>query len=176
LFLGRPGVGKTTLAKLVGKELGVPVVVLHAASADEGGSFVERVIQSDGGILFIDEIHALDRRMCESLYTVIDSGTLTVEEEQPAYGVVFRAIYSEELLPEGMEWDGPGNYPVSEQVGYNRVLAQRSVKAAIIGATTDEALLPAPLLSRLGGLKVHLRTYSAEELVQIVEIRAPPII
>src|SRR4029077_1482496 len=121
LLLGRAGTGKTTLAKLIGKELEVPTVTVHASSADDKDQFTQRILAADGGILFIDEIHSLDKKMSESLYTVIDSGTLVVNGQRPVYGVQFRAIYDSSLLPEGMLWEGPRNYPVQEIVGYTDV-------------------------------------------------------
>ena len=171
LLLGRAGTGKTTLAKMIGKELDVPVVLVHASSVDDKNNFTQRILDADGGILFIDEIHSLDKKMAENLYTVIDSGTLVYNAEVPVVGTVSRAVFSEEQLPEGMTWHGVDNYWVPEQIGYQTVQSHREVSVSVIGATTDEALLSPPLLSRLSGLKVHLRTYTREELVDTIRVR-----
>lgn len=77
LFVGPPGLGKTTLAHLVASELGVPLVVVHAPAVERPGDLAA-VLAGMGGpsVVFIDEVHALDRAAEEVLYPAMEDGTL----------------------------------------------------------------------------------------------------
>ncbi len=79
LFYGPPGLGKTTLAHLIGKETGAPV-------RSTSGPAIERVADlasvltnlTPGEILFIDEIHRLNKTIEEVLYPAMESGSLDI--------------------------------------------------------------------------------------------------
>lgn len=177
LFLGKSGHGKTRLAQLVAKEMGKPLSVLHGPSAIDRSDVSKAVLAAKDGILFIDETHALSKRLCEDLYTVLDSGTITVQESTPSYFDTYIQVWSEEELPENRrsEWYGPGKYLMPSIVGYEVTEKTLNLGLTVIGATTDEGLLPSPFLRRLSGLKVYLRTYRLEEMVEIGKMRAAEI-
>ena len=79
LFYGPPGLGKTTLAHLVGKQTGSPV-------RSTSGPAIERVADlasiltnlAPGEILFIDEIHRLNKAIEEVLYPAMESQSLDI--------------------------------------------------------------------------------------------------
>jgi putative ATPase len=70
LFWGPPGVGKTTLAKLIGEHLSLPFVQLSAINA--GVSDIRKIIsdaKNSGKILlFLDEIHRFNKMPAKSMY------------------------------------------------------------------------------------------------------------
>ena len=183
LFLGQPGRGKSTLAKALASELDCPFVIVHGPSIRDahGGkeheTIADRIREAAGGILFIDEIHALSRTVAEDIYRAIDEGQITVTEQatetvlQPEY---YPALSQADLPPE--LWDefalaGPGMYKamVATEVPSKAVVTKtiNVGPVTIIGATTDEAMLPPAFLSRLSALVVRLRAYTAEEMANI---------
>ncbi len=75
LLYGGPGFGKTTLSHLIGNELGVPIQVTTGAVIDKSGDIVSILSTMEkGGVLFIDEIHRLNRNIEEILYPIMESG------------------------------------------------------------------------------------------------------
>lgn len=180
LFLGSSGRGKTKLASEVARETGKHMVILHCPSITDRSEVVEKIIEAEDAILFLDEIHALPRQIAEDLYTVIDEGKITLFNETIEYTkrVSTYAVYEEQLTP-GIsgDWMGPGSY----YVGANpkRILTKEEVVLqggiTIIGATTDEALLPTAFLSRLSQLKVYLRPYTPVELATISTLHAETV-
>lgn len=169
LLLGRSGNGKTHLARCIAQEMQVPFVVMHAPSMIERKEITDKIIEADGGILFIDEIHALNRSICEDMYSVIDNGVVLAEV--PVYGnqLTSKWVDSTADLPANCvePWIGPGLYAFTESVVIGYQTQQKSVTVSIVGATTDESLLPTPFYNRLSQLKVHLRQYTNEELTTI---------
>lgn len=73
LFDGPPGLGKTTFATVIPKELGVPVQIANAAAMTATKDIVPYLTNAVGGsVLFIDEIHRLPRAVEEFLYPVME--------------------------------------------------------------------------------------------------------
>jgi Holliday junction DNA helicase RuvB len=69
LLAGPPGLGKTTLAGIVGTELGVAVRVTSGPALERAGDLASVLTNlDDGEVLFIDEIHRLPRVVEEVLY------------------------------------------------------------------------------------------------------------
>jgi len=73
LFCGPPGLGKTTLAYVVANELQVTIKVTSGPSLGKPRDLVGLLTSlRNGDILFIDEIHRLDPRVEEYLYTAME--------------------------------------------------------------------------------------------------------
>ena len=79
LLHGPAGLGKTTLALIIGKMLGVPIHTTSGPMIERAGDIVSLVSTLEsGGILFIDEIHRINRNIEETLYPIMESGGISV--------------------------------------------------------------------------------------------------
>lgn len=98
ILWGPPGVGKTTLAKIIAQTLDIPFYTLSAVSS--GVKEVRDVIESarknqffgtQSPILFIDEIHRFSKSQQDSLLAAVETGAITLigaTTENPSFEVI----------------------------------------------------------------------------------------
>lgn len=92
IFWGPPGVGKTTLARIIGNELGLQFYQLSAISA--GVAEVRKVIEDAKTLgkvlLFLDEIHRFNKSQQDALLGAVESGRIVLigaTTENPSFEV-----------------------------------------------------------------------------------------
>lgn len=101
ILWGPPGVGKTTLARIISKTINAPFYTISAVTAGvkEVREVIERCRQDAGSmfgqgarpILFIDEIHRFSKSQQDSLLGAVESGIVTLigaTTENPSFEVI----------------------------------------------------------------------------------------
>ncbi|MBO6137745.1 MAG: Holliday junction branch migration DNA helicase RuvB [Lachnospiraceae bacterium] len=79
LFYGPPGLGKTTLAGIIAEEMGVNMKITSGPAIEKPGELAAILNNlQEGDLLFIDEIHRLNRQVEEVLYPAMEDFAIDI--------------------------------------------------------------------------------------------------
>ncbi len=93
IFWGPPGVGKTTLARIIAQQTGMPFFSLSAIASGvkDVRAVLEQATENGKAILFIDEIHRFNKAQQDSLLGAVENGTIILigaTTENPSFEVI----------------------------------------------------------------------------------------
>ncbi|MDP3988337.1 MAG: Holliday junction branch migration DNA helicase RuvB [Candidatus Levybacteria bacterium] len=79
LFYGPPGLGKTTLSQLIAKQMGANIKITSGPAIERAGDLASILTNLEkGDVLFIDEIHRLNKVVEETLYSAMEDFVLDI--------------------------------------------------------------------------------------------------
>jgi Holliday junction DNA helicase RuvB len=91
LLCGPPGLGKTTVAHILGKEMGANVATAHGPAVEHKGQLAALLTRMErGDVLFIDEIHRLSPVIEENLYTAVEDFRIDIVQGDGPYAATLQ--------------------------------------------------------------------------------------
>jgi Holliday junction DNA helicase RuvB len=146
LLSGPPGLGKTSLARILAHEMGGRLIELIGSSVKNPHDMAHQLSQLKANdVMFVDELHALPRKVEELLYPAMEDGTVTTNEKG-----------FDDLVKQ-----------LGIRQGQQATKTHRLPAFTLVGATTLLGLTTAPLRSRFRQI-IELEPYSVTDLQQIV--------
>ena len=146
LLSGPPGLGKTTLARLIASEMGGRLVEMIGSAVKTPHDMTQHLLQLKAhDVLFVDEVHAVPRRIEETLYPAMEDGLIRTSERG------FDDLVKQLGIRDGRQSARTHQLP----------------PFTLVGATTLQGLVSAPLRSRFRQV-LELQPYAAAELQRIV--------
>ncbi len=119
LLCGPPGLGKTTLANILAKEMGVTLHTTSGPAVEHKGALAGLLTKLEAGdVLFIDEIHRLNATVEESLYPAIESFEIDIMTGDGPYATTIQLAVKPFCLIGATTRTGLLTAPLLSRFGY----------------------------------------------------------
>lgn len=119
LFCGPPGLGKTTLAYILAKEMGVTLHATSGPAVEHKGALAGLLTKLEtGDVLFVDEIHRLSPVVEEALYPAIEAFQIDIMTGEGAYATTIQLPLKPFCLVGATTRTGLLTAPLMSRFGY----------------------------------------------------------
>ncbi len=119
LFCGPPGLGKTTLAHILAKEMGVTLHATSGPAVEHKGALAGLLTKLEtGDVLFVDEIHRLSPVVEEALYPAIEGFQIDIMTGEGAYATTIQLPLKPFCLVGATTRTGLLTAPLMSRFGY----------------------------------------------------------
>ena len=123
LFHGPPGLGKTTLAYIIAREMGITLVSTSGPALEKGGDLISILTHlEEGTLLFIDEIHRLPKVVEEFLYPAMEDFAIDFIFDRGVHARTHRYRLQKFTLVGATTRSGLLSAPLRERFGIFRTL------------------------------------------------------
>jgi Holliday junction DNA helicase RuvB len=158
LLCGPPGLGKTTLAYILAKEMGVSLHATSGPAVEHKGALAGLLTKLESGdVLFIDEIHRLNVTVEESLYPAIESFQIDVMTGDGPYSTTLQLGLKPFCLIGATTRTGLLTAPLLARFGYVMRLDYYPVEELVLIVERSARLLGVPV-SPEGAVEVAKRS------------------
>jgi Holliday junction DNA helicase RuvB len=146
LLCGPPGLGKTTLAYILAKEMGVQVHSTSGPALEHKGALAGLLTKLEpGDVLFIDEIHRLNMAVEESLYPAIEDFEIDIVTGDGAFASSLKLPLKPFCLVGATTRTGLLSAPLLSRFGYVMRLDYYPVEELVAIVERSARLLGVPL-------------------------------
>jgi Holliday junction DNA helicase RuvB len=158
LICGPPGLGKTTLAHILSREMGVTLHATSGPAIEHKGALAGLLTKLEpGDVLFIDEIHRLNATVEESLYPAIESFEIDIMTGDGPYATTIQLGLKPFCLVGATTRTGLLTAPLLSRFGYVMRLDFYPVEDLIEIVTRSARLLEVPI-DEAGAIEVAKRS------------------
>ncbi len=146
LFHSPPGLGKTTLAHIIAKEMGVQIITSSGPAIEKGGDLISILTHLErGDVLFLDEIHRLPKIVEEFLYPAMEDFCIDFIFDKGAHARSHRYRLERFTLVGATTRSGLLSAPLRERFGILRTLDFYTVEELCKVIRRSAAILNIPI-------------------------------